>query len=78
LQNQQQAPQPGFEQRFKHQLAKTVATAWLISTGEGLRWPGIIIQGARPALSLGLMHHYLDLVLYSATARIAAVTSVSK
>lgn len=66
LQEQQQAPKPNFEQRFQQELAKTVADAWLVSTSEDLRWPGITLQGARPAPALGLIRRYMDLVLYSA------------
>jgi len=50
----------------QRQLAKTVANAWLVSSSEDLRWPGVALQGARPAPGLGLMRRYMDLVLYSA------------
>jgi hypothetical protein len=43
-----------------------VANAWLVSTSEDLRWPGVALQGARPMPGLGLMRRYMDLVLYSA------------
>jgi flavin-dependent dehydrogenase len=66
LQEQQRTPTPNFEQRFQQQLAKTVANAWLVSTSEDLRWPGVALQGARPARGLGLIRRYMDLVLYSA------------
>ena len=66
LQEQQRSPRPNFEQHFQQQLARTIADAWLISTNEDLRWPGIVLSGARPRLGLRLLHRYMDLVLYSA------------
>ncbi|HLG75407.1 MAG TPA: FAD-dependent monooxygenase [Ktedonobacteraceae bacterium] len=66
LQEQQRAPRPNFEQRFQHALAGTVANAWLVSTSEDLRWPGVMLSGARPTPGLELLHRYMDLVLYSA------------
>ncbi len=66
LQEQQRSAKQNFEQRFQQQLSKTVASAWLISTSEDLRWPGVALQGAHPAPGLGLLHRYMDLVLYSA------------
>ena len=66
LQEQNAHPHPNFEQHFQQQLAKTVANAWLVSTSEDLRWPGMARQGARPMPGLGLMRRYMDIVLYSA------------
>ncbi len=66
LQEQQRSPKPNFEQHFQQQLSKTVADAWLISTSEDLRWPGVVLRGAPPKPGLGLLHRYMDLVLYSA------------
>lgn len=66
LQEQQRSPKPDFEQRFQQQLTRTIADAWLVSTNEDLRWPGIALSGARPRPGLRLLHRYMDLVLYSA------------
>jgi 2-polyprenyl-6-methoxyphenol hydroxylase-like FAD-dependent oxidoreductase len=66
LQEQQHSPRPDFEQHFQQQLAKTVADAWLIATNQDLRWPGIVLSGARSRRGMHLLHRYIDLVLYSA------------
>ncbi len=66
LQEQQRAPRPDFERHFQRELAKTVAAAWLVSTGEDLRWSGVKLSGARPSPFLGLLHSYMNLVLRGA------------
>lgn len=66
LQEQECSPRPDFERYFQQQLAQTVASAWLVSTNEDLRWPGITLSGARSRPALRLLHRYSDLVLYSA------------
>ncbi len=66
LQEQQRSPRPDFEQHFQQQLAGTVADAWFVATSEDLRWPGVLLSGARPNPGLRLQHRYMDLVLYSA------------
>lgn len=66
LQAQQRAPRPDFEQHFQRELAKTVAPAWLVSTGEDLRWSGVKLSGARPSPFMGLQHSYMNLVLRGA------------
>jgi hypothetical protein len=66
LQEQQRSLRSSFEQRFQQQLARTIADAWLVSTNEDLRWPGIVLSGARPRPGLRLLHRYINLVLYSA------------
>src|SRR5207244_4863502 len=65
LQEQQHAPTPNFEQRFQQQLAKTVADAWLVSTSEDLRWPGVELQGSRPAPALRLIPRDMVRVVYN-------------
>jgi len=66
LQVQQRSPRADFEQRFRQQLAETVADAWLLATNQDLRFPGVRLKGARPNPGLRLLHRYMDLVLYSA------------
>ncbi len=66
LQEQQHSPRANFEQHFQQKLSTTVADAWLVATSEDLRWPGVALRGTRPAPTLGLLHRYMDLVLYSA------------
>ncbi len=66
LQEQQRTPRPDFEQHFQHELAQTVAGAWLVATGEDLRWSGVALSGARPSPFLGLQHRYMNLVLRGA------------
>jgi 2-polyprenyl-6-methoxyphenol hydroxylase-like FAD-dependent oxidoreductase len=66
LQEQQRSPRLDFEQHFQQQLAETVADAWLLATNQDLRWPGVLLRGARPNPGLRLLHRYMDLVLYSA------------
>lgn len=69
LEEQQQTPRKDFERHFQQRLAKTVATPWMIATGEDLRWPGIKLAGARPPLGIGLRHGYMNLVLKAAVER---------
>ncbi len=66
LQEQLHSPRLNFEQHFQQKLSTTVADAWLVATSEDLRWPGVALRGTRPASTLGLLHRYMDLVLYSA------------
>jgi len=66
LQELQHSPRPNFEHYFQQQLAETVADAWLLSTNQDQRTPGVILKGARPDPTLRLLHGYIDLVLYSA------------
>ncbi len=66
LRNQQHSPRADFEQHFQQQLARTIAGAWLVASGEDLRWPTVTLRGARPPLGMGLLHRFLDLVMRSA------------
>lgn len=66
LQEQQRSLRANFEQHFQQQLAGTVADAWLLATGQDLRFPGVRLKGARPRPGLRLLHRYIELVLYSA------------
>jgi 2-polyprenyl-6-methoxyphenol hydroxylase-like FAD-dependent oxidoreductase len=66
LQEQQHSPKSNFEQHLQQKLSTTVADAWLVATSEDLRWPGVTLRGSRPAPTLGLLHRYMDIVLYSA------------
>jgi len=68
LQEEQHSPRSDFEQDFQQRLAETIAPAWLLATTEDLRRPTVRLRGARPNPGLGLLHRYLDLVLYSAIA----------
>ncbi|MBW4450023.1 MAG: 2-polyprenyl-6-methoxyphenol hydroxylase-like oxidoreductase [Spirirestis rafaelensis WJT71-NPBG6] len=56
----------GFERLFQQQLAKTVAGPWFMSSSEDLRWSGVKLSGARPRIGLGILHHYMNLVLKQA------------
>jgi pimeloyl-ACP methyl ester carboxylesterase len=55
----------GLTARFQRALARSNAAAWLVSTGEDLRYP--TTEGARPSRSTRLMQRYLDRVLDVAT-----------
>ena len=63
---------PGFARRFQKELAKVVATPWMISSGEDLRWD-VRSVGVRPTLVTRFVHRYMDLVLRRAVkdARVA-------
>jgi hypothetical protein len=66
--------EPGFARRFQKELAKVVATPWMIPSGEDLRW-GVQSAGMRPTLFTAFVHRYMDLVLRRARkdARVARV-----
>ncbi len=66
LREQQSSPRPDFEQHVQQALATMVANAWLASSSEDLRWPGVALHGARPAPLLPLLHRYMNQVLYGA------------
>ncbi|MBW4565967.1 MAG: 2-polyprenyl-6-methoxyphenol hydroxylase-like oxidoreductase [Mojavia pulchra JT2-VF2] len=51
----------GLTRRFQHQLAKTIATPWLMATGEDLRWPTTV--GGKPDPISKITQHYFDQVL---------------
>jgi 2-polyprenyl-6-methoxyphenol hydroxylase-like FAD-dependent oxidoreductase len=51
----------GLASRFQRRLARANATAWLVATGEDLRYP--TTSGARARLRTRLQHRYLDRVL---------------
>jgi 2-polyprenyl-6-methoxyphenol hydroxylase-like FAD-dependent oxidoreductase len=55
----------GLAQRFQRRLAHSHATAWLMATGEDLRYP--TTTGAEPTLSTRLMHRYMDRVIHAST-----------
>jgi pimeloyl-ACP methyl ester carboxylesterase/2-polyprenyl-6-methoxyphenol hydroxylase-like FAD-dependent oxidoreductase len=50
--------------RFERELARVNAAAWLIATGEDLRWPGT--EGGERNLQTRLTHRYLDRVIGAA------------
>jgi 2-polyprenyl-6-methoxyphenol hydroxylase-like FAD-dependent oxidoreductase len=64
----------GFARRFQKDLAKVVATPWMIASGEDLRW-GVQSAGVRPTLFSAFVQRYMDLVLRRARkdARVARV-----
>jgi 2-polyprenyl-6-methoxyphenol hydroxylase-like FAD-dependent oxidoreductase len=51
----------GFSRRLQRTVGSSNAAAWLIATGEDMRYP--TTAGARPSLRIRLMHRYLDRVL---------------
>lgn len=51
----------GFAARFQKQIAGTLRNAWLLSTGEDLRFPGT--EGDRPKFAARLIQRYVDLYL---------------
>lgn len=51
----------GLAQRFQRRLAQTSASAWLLATGEDLRYPTTV--GARPDLATRLLHRYVNRVI---------------
>jgi 2-polyprenyl-6-methoxyphenol hydroxylase-like FAD-dependent oxidoreductase len=53
-------------QRFKRTVAARAAGAWLLATGEDLRYP--TTEGSRVGLTTKLTHRYLDRVVRAATA----------
>jgi 2-polyprenyl-6-methoxyphenol hydroxylase-like FAD-dependent oxidoreductase len=55
----------GLARRLQWQVAGASADAWMIATGEDLRYP--TTEGARPDLWTRLMQRYLDRVLAAAT-----------
>jgi 2-polyprenyl-6-methoxyphenol hydroxylase-like FAD-dependent oxidoreductase len=55
----------GLARHFQQQLARSNAPAWLMATGEDLRYP--TTEGARPDLPTRLMHRYVDRVIRVAT-----------
>jgi hypothetical protein len=55
----------GLARRFQRLVAKANAPAWVMATGEDLRYP--TTEGARPDLRTRVMHRYLDRVLAAAT-----------
>jgi flavin-dependent dehydrogenase len=55
----------GLARHFQQQLAHSNAPAWLMATGEDLRYP--TTEGARPDLPTRLMHRYLDRVIRVST-----------
>lgn len=65
---------PGFARRFQKDLAKVVATPWMIASSEDLRW-GVESSGVGRTLINRLVHRYTDLVLRRAIkdARVAHV-----
>ncbi|HEX2622884.1 MAG TPA: FAD-dependent monooxygenase [Phototrophicaceae bacterium] len=50
----------GFAAQFQQGLAKTISNAWLLATGEDLRYEGT--EGDRPNLVTRMIQRYLDLV----------------
>jgi 2-polyprenyl-6-methoxyphenol hydroxylase-like FAD-dependent oxidoreductase len=55
----------GLAARFQRAVAKSNAAAWLVATGEDLRYP--TTEGARPDLAGRLVHRYMDRVVAAAT-----------
>ena len=55
----------GQARRFQQQLARNNATAWMMATGEDMRYPST--EGARPSPATRLMHRYLDRVIRAST-----------
>jgi flavin-dependent dehydrogenase len=55
----------GLSRRVQRLVAKANAPAWMMATGEDLRYP--TTEGARPDLQTRVMHRYLDRVLAAAT-----------
>ena len=55
----------GLAKRFQRRLARSQATAWLMATGEDLRYP--TTTGAKPTLSTRLIHRYMDRVIHVST-----------
>jgi 2-polyprenyl-6-methoxyphenol hydroxylase-like FAD-dependent oxidoreductase len=55
----------GLAWRFQKEVAEGSATAWLMATGEDLRYP--TTEGARPGIVTRLLHRYLDRVNLAAT-----------
>jgi hypothetical protein len=50
--------------RFQKELAKAIATPWLLATGDDFRYPET--EGARPGVVTRLMHRYVDHVMEAA------------
>jgi 2-polyprenyl-6-methoxyphenol hydroxylase-like FAD-dependent oxidoreductase len=57
----------GLSQDFHRQLAKVIATPWLMATGEDCRWP--TTEGATPNWSDRIVQRYVDRVLMLAQER---------
>lgn len=57
---QQGRVQPGFAAKFQVELAKTINDAWLLATGEDLRYAGT--EGDRPGFIDRLAQKYMDLI----------------
>jgi 2-polyprenyl-6-methoxyphenol hydroxylase-like FAD-dependent oxidoreductase len=55
----------GLAERFQRAVAKSNAAAWLVATGEDLRYP--TTEGARPDLAGRVVHRYMDRVVTAAT-----------
>jgi pimeloyl-ACP methyl ester carboxylesterase/2-polyprenyl-6-methoxyphenol hydroxylase-like FAD-dependent oxidoreductase len=54
----------GAAHEFQRRLARTIATPWLLSTGEDFRYP--TTEGGRPTPMTRLMHRYLSRVVAKA------------
>jgi 2-polyprenyl-6-methoxyphenol hydroxylase-like FAD-dependent oxidoreductase len=55
----------GFTKRMQKRVAKCADGAWMIATGDDLRFPGT--TGATPSRLMRMQHRYLDRVLAAAT-----------
>jgi 2-polyprenyl-6-methoxyphenol hydroxylase-like FAD-dependent oxidoreductase len=55
----------GLAARFQHKLASITELAWLMATGEDLRYSTTL--GPRPSLATNLTHRYLDRVIAATT-----------
>lgn len=66
----------GLSQRFQKELAKTNQIAWLMATGEDLRWPET--EGGQPGAKERAMYRFFDRVLLRATQDLVVARSFLK
>ena len=67
----------GFAPAFRHEVAAAGKAAWMIATGDDLRYPST--TGAKASAAMRLQHRYLDRVMAAATTderAMAALTDV--
>lgn len=56
----------GFTADFRRRIARNIATPWLVSSTEDLRWPGVTLHGRSRTVGTTLVHRYLDVLLRAA------------
>jgi 2-polyprenyl-6-methoxyphenol hydroxylase-like FAD-dependent oxidoreductase len=66
----------GMARRFQRELARVIATPWLMATGEDFRWS--TTEGGQRSLQMRLLHRYIDQVLILNTQSTTACATFSQ